>query len=229
MDLDELATRYEVFGDESSYAEVVRRYQEALSGSPADPHLLTRYGFMQECHGRRAIEAAAECYQQAIAADPGYDKPHWQLIGALAAIGQAGQAVTRYRQLADELPVEPRWLRFLASACLRAGDHEQAARAIAAGLAVAPDDPSLLEQQGDLYAAAGQPEDALASWQRAYSVAPDDYGISMRYSAADLLERLGRPAEAAQEWRFIVDWCEARGLSIEAAWPKRELRRLQDA
>jgi hypothetical protein len=49
----------------------------------------------------------------------------------------------------------------------------------------------------------------------------------MHYSAADLLERQGRPTEAAQEWRFIVDWCEARGYIVAADWPRRELRRLE--
>jgi hypothetical protein len=49
----------------------------------------------------------------------------------------------------------------------------------------------------------------------------------MHYSAADLLERQGRPAEAAQEWRFIIDWCERNGDDIAADWPRRELHRLE--
>jgi hypothetical protein len=51
----------------------------------------------------------------------------------------------------------------------------------------------------------------------------------MRYSTADLLERQDRPAEAALEWRFIIDWCEERGHSIAADRPKRELQRLEGA
>lgn len=78
-------------------------------------------------------------------------------------------------------------------------------------------------------AATGHPANALASLQRAYTPAPEDYGISMRYSTADLLERQGRPAEAALEWRFIIDWCEERGHSIAADRPKRELQRLEGA
>ncbi|MGE5291158.1 MAG: hypothetical protein ACM3ML_28960 [Micromonosporaceae bacterium] len=37
------------------------------------------------------------------------------------------------------------------------------------------------------------------------------------------------PAEAAGEWRFIVGWCEERGYTIAAGWPKRELARIDEA
>lgn len=227
MDKEELRDRYEAFGDETVYVDAMQRYRDALAAGPADAHLLTDYGYLQECHGRRAIRAAAECYERAIAADAQYDKAHWQLILALAAAGEIGKAITRYQDMVADAPGEPRGYRFLASACLLANDYEQAARVIREGLEIVPDDPSLIEQQGDLYAATARPEDALACWERASSLAPAEYGISMHYSAADLLEREGRLAEAAREWRFITDWCEERGYTIAADWPKRELQRLE--
>src|SRR5262245_61986622 len=145
MDTEELRERYEAFGDEGVYVEAMRRYEDALAADPADARLLTGYGYLQECHGRRAVQAAADCYERAIAADPQRDKPHWQLISALSALGQIGSAVSRYRQLVAQAPGEPRGYRFLACASLRAGDYPQAAQAIREGLAVAPDDPSLTE------------------------------------------------------------------------------------
>ncbi len=171
---EELRERYEAFGDESVYAVAMGRYEEAVAGSPANARLLTEYGYLQECHGRRALRAAAE------------------------------------------------WAAYLS-----ATDYQQAAQVIRAGLDLAPDDRSLVEQQGDLLAATGRPDEALACWQRAFTLAPQDYGISMRYSAADLLASLGRLVEAAQEWRFIVSWCEERGDSITADWPRQELRHLE--
>jgi hypothetical protein len=95
------------------------------------------------------------------------------------------------------------------------------------GLEIVSDDPSLIERQGDLYASTGRPDAALACWQRASTLASDDYGISMHYSAAALLERQGRLIEGAQEWRFIIDWCEEHGYGIAADWPRRELQRLE--
>jgi tetratricopeptide (TPR) repeat protein len=87
----------------------------------------------------------------------------------------------------------------------------------------------LIEQQGYLYEATGRPDDALAWWRRAAQAAPDDYGISMHDSTAFLLERLGRLPQAADEWRFIVNWCEEHDAPVEAQWPREMLQRIEAA
>jgi tetratricopeptide (TPR) repeat protein len=226
MDKEELRERYEASGDERFYEQARPLYEQALAESPADPALLTDYGFLQESHGRVAIRTAARCYQRAIDADPAMDKPHWQLIGALAALRDLDTVLPRYEQQVAAAPGDPRGYRFLSAAWLRAGDYDKAATTISAGLQVAPDDPALTEQQGDLYAATGRPDEALASWRRAFALATEADGISMRFSAAFLLERLGRLAEAAAEWRFIVGWMEERGETVHLDWPRQELHRL---
>ena len=98
---------------------------------------------------------------------------------------------------------------------------------IAVGLDRFPGDPMLIEQQGDLYEATGRPDDALAWWRRAAQAAPDDYGVSMHYGAAFLLERLDRLAEAADEWRFIIGWFDEHDATIEATWPRQMLQRIE--
>jgi tetratricopeptide (TPR) repeat protein len=225
MEKEELLERYEAYGGEDVYAEARRLYEQTLAGGGGDTRVLTEFGYLQECHGRLSIRAAVDCYEQAIDADPRYDKPHWQLISALATLGQAGQAIDRYQQWLAAAPADLRAHRFLASAYLHARDYGHAEQVIHAGLELAPDDPSLTEQQGDLFDATGRPDDALARWQRAFTLDPDN--LSPRYSAAFLLERQDRLAEAAAEWRFIIGWCEERGYAITADWPRRELHRLE--
>jgi len=225
MEKKELLERYEAYGDENVYAEARRVYEQTLAGDGGDARALTEFGYLQECHGRRAIRGAADSYQRAIDADPQYDKPHWQLIYAMTALGQTDQAIDRYRQRLAAAPTDPRAHRFLASAYLLARDYDQAAQVIRAGLELAPDDPPLTEQQGDLFAATGRPDDALTRWQRAFTLDPDN--LSPRYSTAFLLERQDRLAEAAAEWRFIVGWCEERGYTIQADWPRRMLQGLE--
>jgi tetratricopeptide (TPR) repeat protein len=224
MDKEELLERYEAYGDESIYAEARGLYERSLAGG-GGARALTEFGYLQECHGRLSIRAAVGCYERAIDADPQYDKPHWQLIHALATLGQADQAVGRYRQRLAAAPADPRAHRFLAAAYLSARDYPRAAQVVQAGLELAPDDPPLTEQRGDVFDATGHPDDALACWQRAYALDPDN--LSPRYSAAFLLERQDRLAEAAAEWQFIIGWCEERGYSISADWPRRELQRLE--
>ena len=212
MDKQEPRERYEATGEERFYEQAKPLYEQALARDPGDAGLLREYGYLLECHGRYAIRAAITHYQQAVDADPRSQKTHLQLIGALAAVQDLDERVLAcYEQRIADAPADPGGYRLLAVACLRAGDRDRADRMIRDGLRVAPDDPFLVEQQGDLYAATGRPEDALAGWRRAFAVTPEGYGICMRFSAAFLLERLGRLAEAADEWRLISGWNEERG------------------
>lgn len=175
------------------------------------------------------IRAAAGYYQRAIDADPDWAKPRFQQISALSALKDACELIPRYEERLAGSPGDAGAYQLLALAYLCDHDHPAAARVIAAGLERFPGDPGLIEQQGDLYQATGRPDDALAWWRRAAQAAPDDYGISMHYSAAFLLERLGRLAEAAGEWRFIVNWNEERDAVIEAQWPREMLQRIEAA
>jgi tetratricopeptide (TPR) repeat protein len=225
MEKEDLLERYEAYGDESVYAEAKRLYEEALAGDGADARVLNELGYLQECHGRRSIRAAVDCYQRAIDMDPQWPKPHLQLIHAMAALGETDTMIDRYRQRIAGAPGAPGAHRFLAQAYLYAHDYDHAAQVIGDGLGLAPDDPSLIELQGDLFAATGRVDDALARWQRAFTIDPDN--LSPRYSAAFLLERQDRVAEAAREWQFIIRWCDERGYAVTADWPRRELQRVE--
>jgi tetratricopeptide (TPR) repeat protein len=224
---EELLERYEAYGDESLYAAAKQHYEHAAAEGGDDAQVLVGYGYLQECHGRNSIRAAADCYQRAIDADPDWVKPHLQLIAALTALGELDTVIPRYQAGVADASDDPCAYRLLSLAYLAAHDYDQAAPVIRAGLQIAANDAALVEQQGDLYAATGRPEEALSWWQRAFTLASEDYGISMRYSAAYLLERQGRLDEALREWQFIISWCEQHGAGIAADWPKRELQRLQ--
>jgi tetratricopeptide (TPR) repeat protein len=225
MEKEELLEQYEAHGDEHVYAEAKRLYEQALAGGDVDARVLTEYGYLQECHGRRSIRAATDCYERAIVTDPQWPKPHLQLINAMAALGQTEQAIDRYQQRLAAAPTDPRAHGFLAGAYLDARDYGHAAQVIRAGRELAPDDPALTEQQGDVFAATGFPDDALGCWRRAFTLDADS--LSPRYSTAFLLERQGRLVEAAREWRFIIGWCEERRDASAADWPRRELQRLE--
>jgi tetratricopeptide (TPR) repeat protein len=222
--MEELLERYEAGGDENIYAEARHIYEQALAAD-GDARMLLEFGYLQELHGQRSIRAAIYCYQRAIDADPQYDKPHWQLIHAMATLGQADQAVDRYQQRLAAAPADLRAHRFLAAAHMAARDYDRAGQVIRDGLALTPDDPMLTVLHGDLLGATGHRDDALATWQRAVTLGPDN--MSPRYSMAFLLERQGRLAEATAQWRHIVTWCDEHGYAISADWPRRELQRLE--
>jgi tetratricopeptide (TPR) repeat protein len=128
-----------------------------------------------------------------------------------------------YEERLAASPGEVREHRFLATAYLRAHAYEPARAIVEAGLALAPEDAALVAPRGEAKAGLGDPDGALADWRRA--LAPEDIGTL--YSSAFLLEREGRLAEAAEAWRSIIAWNEARGYTLQSDWPKAELSRLQ--
>jgi tetratricopeptide (TPR) repeat protein len=224
---ERLLELYEAHGAPETFAKAKRLYEQAIAGAgAADPDVLVGFGYLLDCHGRIALRQAAAQYERAIELDPAADKPRYQLIRAQAALGEAEVAVALYGERLARSPGEVREHRFLANAYLAAREFGEAGRVVAAGLALDPDDRMLLEVRGEVRAATGDPDGALADWRRAVEVVDAD-DIGPLYSSAFLLERLGRLGEAAAAWQSIVDWCEERDAPLTAEWPRRELARLR--
>jgi len=177
--------------------ELRERYED-------DARLLNSYGFLLESHARNELRQAVALYERAIEVDPDWDKPHYQLISARAGLREH---------------------RFLAHAYLAANSYAKALEIAEAGLVLAPGDAALTAARGEAKAGLGEVEGALADWRRALELDPEDIGAL--YSSAFLLERQGRHRESAAAWQAIIDWNDARGLSLESEWPNRELERLR--
>ena len=172
-------------------------------------------------HVRRAtdeLRAAVREYELAIAADPGDAKNHYQLVRALSMLGQAHDAIARYRGRDDLIS-----LRCLAQAYVADGRWPEAEATIAR----APGDAFMLERQAEMLSRTGREEEALATWERA--VAADPESIGGHYVRAFLLERLGRRADAIAEWEAIIEWLRARGNREDAEWPDEEIARLRSS
>jgi tetratricopeptide (TPR) repeat protein len=216
-----LLDRYEASGGEELFAAARALYEAALADAPDDPLLLRDHGYLLECHGRRTIESAVASYERALVVDPGDEKTRLQWLHALASLGRHDEAIAACRALPDDAGAH----RCLATALLAAGEVAEAGRTVEAGLARAPGDARLVELQGDVLARAGRPAAALARWSEALRLDPEN--LSPRFSTVFALQREGRLAEAADEWRAILAWCEARGAELDAEWPRRELARLE--
>ena len=223
MTKEELLERYEALGEERDFLAAQPLYEQALAEAP-DARVLNDYGYLLYGHARRELRRAVELYERAIALDPGYDKPHWQLIMARAALEEPGLAVRMYERRLAASPAELREYRFLAGAQLRAHAFEPALAVVEAGLELVSDDAALVAMRGEARAGLGDPEGALADWRRALELEPEDIGAL--YSSAFLCEREGRLEEAIEARRSIIDWNEARGYTLQTVWPKQELERL---
>jgi len=229
MDKDELLERYEAIGEESDFLAARPLFERDIRdqerrGQP-DPLLLRQYGYLLECHGRLTLRRAVEQYERAITLDPDADKVQYQWISAKASLGEQDDVIAAYRKRIAASPGSVRELRFLASAYLSARDIDAAAEVIDAGLALAPDDWGLTADRGEVRVARDDPDGALADWRRAHELDPED--LSTIYSSAFLLEREGRLAEAAEAWRYILEFSTTRGWDLTALWPRQELQRLR--
>jgi len=224
MTARELLDRYEARGEEADYVNALELYRAALAETPDDPLLVRDFAYLQECHGRRAIGAAIEGYERALALDPASEKTRLQLLQAQASLGRHDEAIARCRELVAARPDDPAAHRCLGYAYLAAREFGRAGEAVEAGLALAPAHAGLIELQGDVCAGLGRTADALERWREALHRDPEN--LSPRYSSVFLLQREGRLDEAADEWRAIIAWCEERGDELDAEWPRRELARL---
>jgi tetratricopeptide (TPR) repeat protein len=224
MRKEELLERYEALGDESDFLAALPLYERALAGQH-DARVLTDYGYLLECHARQELRRAVDLYERAIRLDPGYDKPHFQLISARAGLQEPELPIANYEKRTAQSPDAVREWRFLANAYLRAGAFRKVRDAVQAGLALAPNDASLVALRGEAKAGMGDLDGALADWQRALELEPDDIGPL--YSSAFLLARQERRQEAIDAWRAIINWNSARGYTLQNEWPNEELERLQ--
>lgn len=224
MDKYDLVERYEALGDENDFVAARELFERDLAGQ-ADPLFFRQYGYLLECHGRRAIQRAIKQYGRSMALDPAADKVQYQWIGAMGSVGAADSVVARYRARVAAAPGDVRELRFLSSAYLTARDYGAAAEVIEAGLELAPGDWKFLADRGQVKAARGDTEGALADWRRAHDLEPADF--STVYASAFLLEESGRLAEAAGAWRQILAHSEAQGWELDAIWPRQQIQRLE--
>jgi predicted Zn-dependent protease len=212
-------------GGESAYAEAMTAYQQLLAEHPDDARLHQEYGYLQECHGRNLIRNAVGCYERAIELDPGWDKPHYQLIFARAALAESESAIELYKKRLAASPGQIREYRFLANAYLRSGALDEAGKVITAGRKLEPDDDMLLAVEAELLDASGRREEALAAWRTLKQRDPED--LSPYFMSAFTLEALGRYQEAAAEWRYIISWLEAHNDTVHTTWPKEMLEGIE--
>ena len=224
MDKYQLVERYEALGDEDEFAAAKELFEHDLAGQ-TDPIFFRQYGYLLECHGRRAIQRAIKQYERSMTLDPAADKVQYQWIGAMGSVGEAGRVLARYRARVAAAPGDVRELRFLSSAYLTARDYDAAAAVIDTGLGLAPGDWKFIADRGQVKAARGDTDGALADWWQAHDIEPTDF--STVFASAFLLEEAGRLAEAVRCWRQILDHSEAQGWELDAQWPRQEIQRLE--
>jgi tetratricopeptide (TPR) repeat protein len=202
----------------------MQAYQQLLAEHPDDATLHQEYGYLQECKGRNLIRAAAACYERAIELDPGWDKPHYQLIFARAGLAESERVIELYKRRLAAGPDQIREYRFLASAYLRAGALDEAGKVTAAGRKLEPDDDMLAAAEAELLDASGCREAGADGVEQAE-------GPPSRRPQPLLHERVhpgsARPLPGSPAgWRHIISWLKAHNDAVHTTWPKEMLEQV---
>ena len=211
--------------DEASFLEA-KAFLDAELTRGEDAELLRDYGLLYEHRGSQLIREALGWHERSLELDPsGENRSHRQLILCHRRLLQTREAIDLYKRRLADAPEDITSYRFLTQAYSSAGEHEEAVKVIAAGLALDARDPVLLEARGGLLEHQGHHEEALAAWLEVLEIDPDR-SISPRYSRVFLFQRLGRLEEAAAEWEAIIAWLEDHDYRVQE-WPRRELAELR--
>ena len=205
----------EMYLDQGQPVQAEGVYDRALALQPASPAVLAGIG--RSALAREDAARAVTYLERALAVDPGATSLHYSLGMAYRELGRLELAEQYLRQRGGGAPGLPDPLlqqstglldsplahERRGSRALSAGRHAEAAEAFRAGLALAPDDPTLRHRLGVALDMAGDTRGALAQFEAALAAAPDL--ADAHFSLGELLARDGRYAEAIARYEAAVE------------------------
>ncbi|RMF00856.1 MAG: tetratricopeptide repeat protein, partial [Chloroflexi bacterium] len=153
-----------------------------------------------------ALNAAENEFQQALELDPDNAAVYAELAQTNIEQGNLAAAEEMFAAAVAAAPGNPA-MKLLQVKFYATRGYRVAEAGIPAAEALVKADETNAEAHdwlGWMYLLGGQPEKAEASLRRAVELEPNL--VSARYHLARLLRLSGRPAEAAAEYRRVIDW-----------------------
>lgn len=127
---------------------------------------------------------------------------HYYAARALAGLKRWREAAAHFEGALQKLPAYTAAYLGLADALLAEGKAELALDAVRRGQKASPDDPRLVEREGDITRRLGDTAQAVRAYERVAAIAPADALI--RVKLGELYRNLGRPADAVRLLRDAV-------------------------
>ena len=127
---------------------------------------------------------------------------HYYAARALTGLERWREAAVHYQGAIDKLPSYTAAYLGLADADLADGRFNLALDAVRRGQKAAPDDPRLVEREGDIERGSGGRDAAARAYERVGQMAPRD--ALVRIKLGEVYRDLGRPADAARVMREAI-------------------------
>jgi FimV-like protein len=142
----------------------------------------------------RNFEAARAAYENAVRMDPKNPETYYHIGFAESALGKHDAAVDWMTQAHNLAPSRPDISLALVEELIHTRNYEQARTVLTVATAAHPNDPSLREALSDLFAAQGQRNDAVKTYQECLQLSQKS--VSARLSLARVYEEMGQTENA---------------------------------
>ncbi|MGH7202093.1 MAG: tetratricopeptide repeat protein, partial [Planctomycetaceae bacterium] len=195
-----------VFLRTDDYAGLVQYYEAWLAKHEDDIHAMTRIGRALSMQGR--LPEAQSWFERAIERAPSDKGLRRALIEQFIRAGKFAEAAEQYEELAEIDPNNPDVIQEWGALVLQDTSRPEAQRKQDAAaiwrrlLKDRPDDPVIVSQVADLLRQAKLTDEAIALYQRAIELAPNE--PQYREYLGEFYHTLERKADAVATWKQIA-------------------------
>ena len=214
---------YEHTGKPEDFLAAAEEFERLLRADNPAADDWRSCGVLHEYMMNHCIDKALACYNKALDisrdTDPEmYHRTQRQKIQLRCRIGQSADCIAEQEICVRARPDEPAEWVTLAAAHHMAGQHETALTVCQRALEKFPGHALLHIYAGDSLRALRRFEEAFPHWDAAIAISTDF--LDAFYSKAFCYGDLGRFDKAADTWEEIARLLDARGLEVEACWPR---------
>lgn len=216
---------YERSDKPEDFLAAAQEFEKLIRAGTATTDDWRSFGVIHEYMMTYCISKALACYDRAVELskpdDPEmFHRTQRQKIQLRCRIGQAEECIREQEAAAREHPDDPAFRVDLAHALFDGGQTERALHVCEEALTSFPEEGLLHVYAGDACRKLKRYDEAFAHWEAAVRL--DDKFLDAMYSMAFCREELGQYDQALPLWEDIARRLAARGLEIEAQWPREK-------
>lgn len=216
---------YERSDKPEDFLAAAQEFEKLIRAGTATTDDWRSFGVIHEYMMTYCISKALACYDRAVELskpdDPEmFHRTQRQKIQLRCRIGQAEECIREQEAAAREHPDDPAFRVDLAHALFDGGQTERALHVCEEALTSFPEEGTLHVYAGDACRKLKRYDEAFAHWEAAVRL--DGKFLDAMYSMAFCREELGQYDQALPLWEDIARRLAARGLEIEAQWPREK-------